>query len=48
MNDTDKANVVAFYAEIDSYYDVPEHLVDPQDTVITYLDNSDDNEDSDE
>ena len=47
MNDTDKANVVAFYAEIDSYYDVPEDLVDPQDTVITYLDDSDD-EDSDE
>ena len=48
MNDADKANVITFYAEHDVYYDIPEHLVDPQDNIVMYLDNSDDDEDSDE
>lgn len=42
MNDADKANVVAFYVEIDTYVDVPEKLVDPSDTIVSYIDTSSD------
>ena len=45
MTDEDKVNVVAFYIETDAYYDVPEHLVEPGDTVVSYLDPPDESED---
>ena len=42
MNDTDKANVIAFYAETNVYIDVPEKYVDPSDTIVSYIDTSSD------
>lgn len=46
MTDEDKKNVMAFYVEIDSFHDVPEGFVQSGDEVVSYIETTDEDEET--